>query len=656
MHIVNGLPAASTIEIQASLSNFAGIVRTPGGPMGGETVDANALLTMRLIGTGAYLGYLRMIAMPVVVKFENAPRTPGNIVQPFDGYLARMQGQIVGDPDFDLLRITAGTDFGMPSPGHTTFSQDGAASWSVESFFDITYRIDFVGAPGGPFAGMSGSTTDAVRFYQGCPRWRPGDPVKMHYAQHPDEKGWNVQSNYLRRLADDWMCTETGPVKDIHFWGSFLGGIRERIKYFYLEIYSDVPAGVDYPYSHPGTLLWADTVADYVMTPLTPGLLEGFYDPYSGGFVANDHNEYWQYDILVRQAKWFNQTAGTIYWLSISAELADTTLGQRWGWKSSINHYNDDAVYQPFAIPGTCLAPDNGGGTATHPAQCPFDNNDLMFITNGLPPLSTIECANIIHSISGVVESPGGGMGGTQSQFTAQLQLRMQGTGVLSFYNRALTIPLPFNMVDAGPRLPFTSPQSFPADWRGMQGQLPIGDPDFDLLRITAGSSFGMPSPGQTNFTQTGGNWNVESFFDITYRIDFVGAPGGPFVGMSGSSVGIARIRQGTPFTPPPAPWIDLYEPPAFTTSLDLSFVITGGGATSCCVGITGNTDCDPAHGVDISDLAALIDYLYISFTPLCCPAEGNCDGDLLGGIDIADLTALIDYLYISFTPVAPCL
>jgi hypothetical protein len=72
-----------------------------------------------------------------------------------------------------------------------------------------------------------------------------------------------------------------------------------------------------------------------------------------------------------------------------------------------------------------------------------------------------------------------------------------------------------------------------------------------------------------------------------------------------------------------------------------------------CCKGTTGNVDCDPADGTDISDLSALIDNLYISFIPLCCPAEANVDGQT--GIDISDLSALIDYLYISFTPPAAC-
>jgi hypothetical protein len=73
-----------------------------------------------------------------------------------------------------------------------------------------------------------------------------------------------------------------------------------------------------------------------------------------------------------------------------------------------------------------------------------------------------------------------------------------------------------------------------------------------------------------------------------------------------------------------------------------------------CCVGLTGNVDCDPSDGCDISDLTALIDNLYITFTPLCCTEEANIDGQ--PGIDISDLSALIDYLYISFTPPAACL
>jgi hypothetical protein len=79
-----------------------------------------------------------------------------------------------------------------------------------------------------------------------------------------------------------------------------------------------------------------------------------------------------------------------------------------------------------------------------------------------------------------------------------------------------------------------------------------------------------------------------------------------------------------------------------------------GIGDACCCLAGTGNVDCDPTDGVDISDLSALIDNLYISFTPLCCPNEANTDGQ--PGTDISDLSALIDYLYITFTPTAGCM
>lgn len=76
---------------------------------------------------------------------------------------------------------------------------------------------------------------------------------------------------------------------------------------------------------------------------------------------------------------------------------------------------------------------------------------------------------------------------------------------------------------------------------------------------------------------------------------------------------------------------------------------------SSCCVGLTGNIDCDPEDMVDLGDLTRLIDYLFISFDPLCCREEANCDGDPDCIIDLGDLTRLIDYLFISFNPLPPC-
>ncbi|MBN1213677.1 MAG: VCBS repeat-containing protein [candidate division Zixibacteria bacterium] len=73
-----------------------------------------------------------------------------------------------------------------------------------------------------------------------------------------------------------------------------------------------------------------------------------------------------------------------------------------------------------------------------------------------------------------------------------------------------------------------------------------------------------------------------------------------------------------------------------------------------CCIGDVGNVNCSEEETPDISDITRLIDYLYISHAPLCCPAEA--DANISGGEpDIADITRLIDFLYISHAPVAPC-
>jgi hypothetical protein len=69
----------------------------------------------------------------------------------------------------------------------------------------------------------------------------------------------------------------------------------------------------------------------------------------------------------------------------------------------------------------------------------------------------------------------------------------------------------------------------------------------------------------------------------------------------------------------------------------------------SCCTGEKGNIDCDCLHSVDIADLTAMVNSLFITFDPLCCVEEADLNGD--SGVDISDITQLIDNLFISFLP-----
>lgn len=74
-----------------------------------------------------------------------------------------------------------------------------------------------------------------------------------------------------------------------------------------------------------------------------------------------------------------------------------------------------------------------------------------------------------------------------------------------------------------------------------------------------------------------------------------------------------------------------------------------------CCLDRTGNVDGDPQDVCDVSDLTALIDYLWISLIPPACIAEANCDGSTDGIVDISDFSALYDYLFSTFVPPALC-
>lgn len=270
--------------------------------------------------------------------------------------------------------------------------------------------------------------TDSPNCVQSECSWNPGDPHKMHFPQLPDEAGWDVNATEPVVLADDFLCTETGWIKDIHFWGSWKHGIEGEILYFLLSFHSDIPAQwvcydttwatgdcdgdgtvltvadyaylvnylaggpapvplwiadmngdcvVDqadadlyndyftyglsvfdpyggYPvsaccdsvldYSRPGETLWEMDVTEFEITPKDPPSMEGWYDPSTGEVIYDDHQAYFQYDICLDSLEWFWQEEGNIYWLNISAVVADPHETQ-WGWKSTLDHWNDDAVW-----------------------------------------------------------------------------------------------------------------------------------------------------------------------------------------------------------------------------------------------------------------------------------------------------------------------
>jgi hypothetical protein len=249
------------------------------------------------------------------------------------------------------------------------------------------------------------------------------DP-KMHWPQLPDldNTGMDVAlmlSPFLA-LGDDWMCTETGPVEDIHFWASFKddilppggpGSLR-----FQLFIWSDFPG----PPSTPDSILWMQLFlpGSYVVNQVVDNNPEDWYNPNTGVWLDDNHLQAYQYDFYIEQDL-FEQQKDSIYWLVIVEE--NQTQDYTFGWKTTEYdlRYRDDACwYGPtglwlpmtypvgheyqqetldlaFAITGKrpCICGDaNGNGVV--------DAADVVYLLNylfipGSPPPIPYECGDV---------------------------------------------------------------------------------------------------------------------------------------------------------------------------------------------------------------------------------------------------------------------
>ncbi|MFH0954130.1 MAG: hypothetical protein V1873_07355 [Verrucomicrobiota bacterium] len=216
--------------------------------------------------------------------------------------------------------------------------------------------------------------------------WEVGGSFKMHWPQMPDltTNGMDVNATANYVLADDFRCTQSGPVTNIHIWGSWLGigDTIDTTAVFRLSIHADIPAEPTGMYSMPSNPpLWQDffTPNLYQWRVWAGGIQEGWYEPPSGYMPPPADTICYQYNFPIGVQDAFVQTSGTVYWLDVQVVQATNSFG----WKTSTNHWNDDAVYsfqlQPWA---ELRYPD---GHPLHPQSI-----DLAFVIEGLevvPPV-----------------------------------------------------------------------------------------------------------------------------------------------------------------------------------------------------------------------------------------------------------------------------
>ena len=192
--------------------------------------------------------------------------------------------------------------------------------------------------------------------------WDPSYPYTK-WVQFPDPDGWDVKVTTPKILADDFECKTTGWITDIHFWGSWKHDDVGEITRIHLSIHDDIPAAESPTgYSIPGAERWSVEIdpSQY------PGVeiqewgsgLQGWHDPNTGETFWPDHYVTWQVNVFLEEADWFFQE-GTpddpvVYWLDIQVDVFDPLdLGLDFGWKTSLDHWGDYAVWADWQGPGS---------------------------------------------------------------------------------------------------------------------------------------------------------------------------------------------------------------------------------------------------------------------------------------------------------------
>ena len=248
----------------------------------------------------------------------------------------------------------------------------------------------------------------------------PADVARAKWVQLPDlhPTGMDVLDTLqpiftvppgpmFKTLADDFLCTQSGPITDAHIWGSWLSDILPlnaaavpdpNAIQFKISFWTDVPATPS-SFSHPGNLLWTGIFnpGQFTVNPNVITAQERFFDPNLGQVIGTDTKVY-QYNfpnLVDTTGANFVQSQGTIYWFEVQANvlsLPGTTA--TFGWKTSRvqDRFNDDAV---FADTAGFLGPNITPWRDMHyPMGGPFSGQslDLSFVLTVPEPSSIAMC------------------------------------------------------------------------------------------------------------------------------------------------------------------------------------------------------------------------------------------------------------------------
>jgi formylglycine-generating enzyme required for sulfatase activity len=191
-------------------------------------------------------------------------------------------------------------------------------------------------------------------------------------------------------LADDFVCTNTGPITGIVLWGSWLNDSVDVDATYTLSIWSDVPWHPG-SFSHPGELLWTQVYTNGQYTRcLYTNIFEVFYDVLRNPMGAS--TELYQLCFQADATNTFTQTgtltSPTNYWLSVAVQ-STAGLDSYFGWTTSAGTH-----YATSVASGTgALYPGPGDWFAVLDYQA----NDVNLAFDVIScPLPVIQCSDRI--------------------------------------------------------------------------------------------------------------------------------------------------------------------------------------------------------------------------------------------------------------------
>jgi hypothetical protein len=160
-HAELGNDAAGKAALEVLHYGLNILQEAPGGILNGAREIGTSKIDFTLTGGCSLPGFTHTITLPANFEVHSAPRR-GTAIETFDTNMYRIQGVGQADAVFEYVRLIGGTANGYPSPGRMTLASTDGNQVEVESFFNVSFRIEYKGAAGGPFAGIEDSVEGSV--------------------------------------------------------------------------------------------------------------------------------------------------------------------------------------------------------------------------------------------------------------------------------------------------------------------------------------------------------------------------------------------------------------------------------------------------------------------------------------------------------------